>query len=214
MQKRIEYRPVRQVPHLHSGVYCVGLGPWEYCYEKHCGSYPLAKRCRPARMVNARWNERAGHKHATPRSWSIHLRSSSVPIVPSIPRPRSHETPSRETTVVVAAVVPYLLPILKLFSWGCGQGKNSIWQKGFQAAYIWPPEKPFIIIKSSKNIVRVARKLDNVFPTRPEDIGTGLRRLKSHDQLVSGEERAAKRKAWRPVRRIYHQEQPAWGHVN
>jgi len=123
MQKRIEYRSVREVPHRHSGVYCVGLGPWEYCYEKHCGSYPLAKRCRPPPA----WSMHSGMKkriakHAKPLSWSIHLRSSSVPIVPSIPRPRSHETPSRETTVVVAAVVPYLLQILKLFSWGCGQG--------------------------------------------------------------------------------------------
>jgi hypothetical protein len=131
MQKRMEYRPVRQVPHRHSGVYCVGMGPWEYCYEKHRGSQPLAKRCRPARMVNARWNEKADSNHAVRCSWSIHLGSYSVLIciVPSIPRPRSDEAPSREiVTIVVAANLETIFV-------GSGRVKNCIWQKEISGGY-------------------------------------------------------------------------------
>ena len=108
MKKRIEYRPVRQVPHSHSGVYCVGLGPWEYCYEKHSGSHPLAKRCRPARMVNARWNE----KQPCGAMLLVHS-SRFICIVPSIPRPRSHEAPSRE--IVTIAVTDNILILKTLF---------------------------------------------------------------------------------------------------
>jgi hypothetical protein len=74
MQKRIEYRPVRQVPHLHSGVYCVGLGPWEYRYEKHCGSYPSVVGP-PAWSMHAGMKERdtSMRRHAPGPFISDHL---------------------------------------------------------------------------------------------------------------------------------------------